>query len=154
MGFGHTAPKCHLSILTVVSLRTFLKWQKRKSYSDLILLLCPTSLKQVVRLPCGRSPPRTRRRADILITRGIWSQEICTNEFVRLTLILLVTPPFTALCTKPFSGQKASRCSHFFRFSFSNEGSHIHVKFLKKYVCSSSVNLFFVTLIFRPSQGP
>ena len=146
MGFGHTAPKCHLSILTVISWRTFLKWQKRESYSDLILLLCPMSLKQVVRLPCGRSPPRTRRREDILITRGIWSQEICTNEFVRLTLILLVTPPFTALCTKPFSGQKASRCSHFFRFSFSYEGSHIHVKFLKKNMCALLLLIFFLLL--------
>lgn len=39
----------------------------------------------------------TRRRKDIHITkRGIWDQEICTNNLVKLTHIFLVTSlPFT-----------------------------------------------------------
>ena len=79
----------HINILSWRSLR---KRQKQEVHS-----IWPpppfhsSSLKRVIKLPCEKYPPCTRRKEDIPTTRlEIWDQEICVN-LVKLNLTFQAT---------------------------------------------------------------
>lgn len=78
MGFRTRYPKvCHWNT-EYLKLKEVEKWQKQEKHSD--LLPCLSSLKQVLKLPCDRSPPSVNRKEDILITRD---REFVAKKFVK-----------------------------------------------------------------------
>ena len=108
-----------------------------------------------------RKVPSLYQEENILITRDweLTPKWICTNKPTKITFVLpplyfLVTvPQFTApgpshiLIIKrhiSFFGPNGS-----FRFSFSFEDSHMHIKILNKMYMFSPIKLSYVSLLFR-----
>ena len=97
----------------------------------------PSFPKKVMKVPCERDHPCTRRREHILIPRDreLRAEKSASINLVGLTRIFLITSsPFRPLHPNPF-GQSirhkflVSSCSgHFFGSLFSCENSSVHVK--------------------------
>lgn len=112
-------------------------WENGKTRKVILTSPCPSSLKSGDKSPMWEISFWTRGKGDILITRDreLGLEKSMQIDLVELTLVFLVTSSlFTTPSPNPFASSqiycfRSKRCkSHFFRSSFANEGSHVHVK--------------------------